>query len=69
MDGKLEKVENRTEQERLLERKKREIELIKEVSGQINKTLDINSIAQTMLELMDKHFGFEHSMILSLIHI
>ena len=45
MDGKLEKVENRTEQERLLERKKREIELIKEVSGQINKTLDINSIA------------------------
>ena len=66
MDGKLEKVDKRTEQERLLERKKREIELIKEVSGQINKTLDINSIAQTMLELMDKHFGFEHSMILTL---
>lgn len=66
MDDKLEKVEKRTEQERLLERKKKEIELIKEVSGQINKTLDINSIAQTMLELMDKHFGFEHSMILTL---
>ena len=66
MDGKLKEIEKRKEQERLLERKKREIELIKDVSGQINKTLDIDSIAQTMLELMDKHFGFEHSMILTL---
>jgi len=49
MDGKLKEIEKRKEQERLLERKKREIELIKDVSGQINKTLDIDSIAQTML--------------------
>lgn len=50
----------------LLERKIREVELIKEVSAQVNKTLDINLIANTMLALMDKHFGFKHSMILIL---
>ena len=33
----------------LLERKIREVELIKEVSAQVNKTLDINLIANTML--------------------
>ncbi len=50
----------------LLERKIREVELIKEVSAQVNKTLDINLIANTMLALMDEHFGFKHSMILIL---
>ncbi len=55
-----------SEHERLLERKVREVELIKEVSTQVNKTLDINLIARTMLALMDEHFGFKHSMILIL---
>ena len=55
-----------SEHERLLERKVREVELIKEVSTQVNKTLDINLIASTMLALMDEHFGFKHSMILIL---
>ena len=54
------------QQEALLQRKIREVELIKEVSAQVNKTLDINLIANTMLSLMDKHFGFKHSMILIL---
>ena len=54
------------QQEILLERKIREVELIKEVSAQVNKTLDINLIANTMLALMDEHFGFKHSMILIL---
>ncbi len=54
------------QQEILLKRKVREVELIKEVSAQINKTLDINLIANTMLALMDQHFGFKHSMILIL---
>ena len=33
------------QQEALLQRKIREVELIKEVSAQVNKTLDINLIA------------------------
>ena len=55
-----------SEHDRLLERKVREVELIKKVSTQVNKTLDINLIASTMLALMDEHFGFKHSMILIL---
>ena len=62
---KADNVEN-NEQESLLERKIREVELIKEVSTQVNKTLDITLIANTMLGLMDEHFGFKHSMILIL---
>ena len=49
---KADNVEN-NEQESLLERKIREVELIKEVSTQVNKTLDITLIANTMLGLMD----------------
>jgi len=41
MDGKLKEIEKRKEQERLLERKKKEIEIIKEGSSQKNKTTNI----------------------------
>ena len=54
----LEKVKN------LLERRSNEVEIIKQISNQINKSLNLNSIAHTMLNLMNEFFGFKHSMIL-----
>ena len=54
----LEKVKN------LLERRSNEVEIIKQISNQINKSLNLNSIAHAMLNLMNEFFGFKHSMIL-----
>ena len=54
----LEKVKN------LLERRSNEVEIIKQISNQINKSLNLNSIARAMLNLMNAFFGFKHSMIL-----
>ena len=48
----------------LLDRKSKEIEIIKQISNQINKSLDLNLIASSMLSLMNEFFGFKHSMIL-----
>ena len=48
----------------LLERKSKEVEIIKQISNQINKSLDLNLIASSMLSLMNEFFGFKHSMIL-----
>ena len=48
----------------LLERRTNEVEIIKQISNQINKSLNLNSIAHTMLNLMNEFFGFKHSMIL-----
>ena len=48
----------------LLERRTKEVEIIKQISGQINKSLNLSLIASTMLSLMDEYFGFKHSMIL-----
>ena len=49
---------------KLLERRSKEIEIIKQISNQINKSLNLNSIARDMLKLMNEFFGFNHSMIL-----
>ena len=49
---------------KLLDRKSKEVEIIKQISSQINKTLDINLIAKATLLGMDEFFGFKHSMIL-----
>ena len=49
-----------------LERKTKEVEIIQQVSSQINATLNLQNIAKTMLELMDEFFGFKHTMILLL---
>ena len=49
-----------------LERKTKEVEIIQQVSSQINATLNLDNIAQTMLGLMDEFFGFQHTMILLL---
>ena len=49
-----------------LERKTKEVEIIQQVSSQINATLNLENIAQTMLGLMDEFFGFQHTMILLL---
>ncbi len=48
----------------LLERKSKEVEIIKQISNKINKSLDLNLIASEMLSLMNDFFGFQHSMIL-----
>ena len=48
----------------LLDRKSKEIEIIKQISNQINKSLDLNLIASSMLSSMNEFFGFKHSMIL-----
>ena len=48
----------------LLERKTKEVEIIKQISNQINKSLDLNLIATAMLSSMNEFFKFEHSMIL-----
>ena len=49
---------------KVLERKTKEFEIIKQISSQINKTLDVNLIASAMLNAMDEFFGFKYSMIL-----
>ena len=49
---------------KVLDRKTKEFEIIKQISSQINKTLDVNLIASAMLNAMDKFFGFKYSMIL-----
>ena len=49
-----------------LERKTKEVEIIQQVSSQINATLDLENIAKTMLSLMDEFFGFQYAMILLL---
>ena len=49
-----------------LERKSKEVEIIQQVSSQINATLDLENIARTMLDLMDEFFGFRYAMILLL---
>ena len=48
----------------LLERKTKEVEIIQQVSSEINKTLDLEVIGKSMLLAMDEYFGFQHSMIL-----
>ena len=48
----------------VLDRKTKEFEIIKQISSQINKTLDVNLIASAMLNAMDEFFGFKYSMIL-----
>jgi len=49
-----------------LERKTKEVEIIQQVTSQINMTLNLENIAKAMLELMDQFFGFQHTMILLL---
>ena len=49
---------------KVLDRKTKEFEIIKQISSQINKTLDVNLIASAMLNAMDEFFGFKYSMIL-----
>tara|TARA_A100001015_G_scaffold235067_1_gene266750 strand:+ start:5078 stop:6580 length:1503 start_codon:yes stop_codon:yes gene_type:complete len=53
-----------TELHLLVDRKSKELEIIQQVSLQINKSLDLNVIAKTLLAAMDEYFGFKHSMIL-----
>ena len=48
----------------ILERKTKDFEIIKQISSQINKSLDVNLIASAMLNAMDEFFGFKYSMIL-----
>ncbi len=48
----------------LLERRSKEVEIIKQISNQINKSLDLNLIASAMLSSMNEFFGFKYSMIL-----
>ena len=52
------------DQTKLLERKTKEIEIIQQVSSEINKTLDLDLISKAMLLAMDDFFSFKHSMIL-----
>ena len=49
---------------RLLERRNNEINIIEKVASKINKSLDMDAIANTMLASMHEYFDFEHSMIL-----
>ena len=49
---------------RLLERRNNEINIIEKVASKISKSLDMDAIANTMLESMHRYFDFEHSMIL-----
>ena len=49
-----------------LERRNKEIEIIEKVASQINKTLNSDAIAKTMLISMEAYFNFKHSMILLL---
>ena len=43
---------------RLLERRNNEINIIEKVASKINKSLDMDAIANTMLESMHRYFDF-----------
>src|SRR5687767_5068740 len=47
-----------------LERREREISILKEVSCRINASLDLDHTLKTLLEYLDQFFDFKHSMIL-----
>lgn len=47
-----------------LERREREISILKEVSCRINASLDLDQTLKTLLEYLDQFFDFKHSMIL-----
>ncbi len=47
-----------------LNRKAQEVQIFQEISTEINNTLDLDSILNKMLSLLDKTFEFKHSMIL-----
>jgi adenylate cyclase len=47
-----------------LDRRDREIKILKAVSGEINASLDLNQTLQTFLEHLDHYFDFKHSMVL-----
>ncbi len=47
-----------------LDRKNREIQILKEISAKINSSLDLNHTLNTFLKLLDKYFTYRHSMIL-----
>ena len=49
---------------RLLERRNNEINIIEKVASKINKSLDMDAVANSMLASMHEYFDFEHSMIL-----
>ena len=49
---------------RLLERRNNEINIIEKVASKINKSLDMDAVATTMLTSMHEYFDFEHYMIL-----
>ena len=57
---------NNFEKEKIISdiEKKFEIKIIEKVASKINKSLDIDAIANTMLASMHEYFNFEHSMIL-----
>src|SRR5688572_5569328 len=47
-----------------LDRREREIQILKEISTRINVSLDLDFTLKTLLEQLDQFFGFKHSMIL-----
>jgi adenylate cyclase len=47
-----------------LERRDREIKILKEVSASINSSLDLDDTLNTLLKLLDHFFTFKHSLIL-----
>lgn len=47
-----------------LNRKAQEVQIFQEISTEINNTLDLDSILNKMLSLLDKTFEFRHSMVL-----
>lgn len=47
-----------------LDRKEREIKILKVISAKINASLDLDYTLKTLLEHLDQYFDFKHSMIL-----
>ena len=47
-----------------LDRRDREIQILKVISARINASLDLDFTLKTLLEQLDQFFGFRHSMIL-----
>ncbi len=50
--------------EKKVERKRLETRIFEEMSSKIRSSLDLNFTLDTLLELLDKNFGFAHSMVL-----
>ena len=53
-----------TKLEKVLDRKNREILILKEISAKVSSSLDLDITLNTLLSLLDDYFSYRYSMVL-----